>query len=111
MTIDNDLQFILNDEVKKKFQSSNSDEAYGIIMDPNTGKILATAAYTRKRRALRNPVFQDQFEPGSTFKPIIVASALNEGLIKRNTKFDVMDGTIRKYNHTIKESSRSTKGK
>ena len=110
MTIDNDLQFILNDEVKKKFQSSNSDEAYGIIMDPNTGKILATAAYTRKRRALRNPVFQDQFEPGSTFKPIIVASALNEGLIKRNTKFDVMDGTIRKYNHTIKESSRSTKG-
>lgn len=110
MTIDNDLQFILNDEVKKKFQSSNSDEAYGIIMDPNTGKILATAAYTRKKRALRNPVFQDQFEPGSTFKPIIVASALNEGLIKRNTKFDVMDGTIRKYNHTIKESSRSTKG-
>lgn len=110
MTIDNDLQFILNDEVKKKFESSKSDEAYGIIMDPNTGKILATAAYTRKRRALRNPVFQDQFEPGSTFKPIIVASALNEGLIKRNTKFDVMDGTIRKYNHTIKESSRSTKG-
>lgn len=110
MTIDNDLQFILNDEVKKKFESSKSDDAYGIIMDPNTGKILATAAYTRKRRALRNPVFQDQFEPGSTFKPIIVASALNEGLIKRTSKFDVKDGTIRKYNHTIKESSRSTKG-
>lgn len=110
MTIDNDLQFILNDEVKKKFDSSNSDEAYGIIMDPTNGKILATAAFTRKKRALRNPVFQDQFEPGSTFKPIIVASALNEGLINRNSKFDVKDGTIRKYNHTIKESTRSTKG-
>ena len=110
MTIDNDLQFILNDEVKKKFDSSNSDEAYGIIMDPSNGKILATAAFTRKKRALRNPIFQDQFEPGSTFKPIVVASALNEGLIKRNSRFDVKDGTIRKYNHTIKESTRSTKG-
>ena len=110
MTIDNDLQFILNDEVKKKFISSNSEEAYGIIMDPNNGKILATAAFTRKKRALRNPIFQNQFEPGSTFKPIIVASALNEGLIKRSSKFDVKDGTIKKYRHTIRESSRSTKG-
>ena len=96
MTIDNDLQFILNDEVKKKFISSNSEEAYGIIMDPNNGKILATAAFTRKKRALRNPIFQNQFEPGSTFKPIIVASALNEGLIKRSSKFDVKDGTMKK---------------
>ena len=110
MTIDNDLQFILNDEVKKKFISSGSEDAYGIIMDPNNGKILATAAFTRKKRALRNPIFQNQFEPGSTFKPIIVASALNEGLIKRSSKFDVQDGTIKKYRHTIRESSRSTKG-
>lgn len=109
-TIDNDLQFILNDEIKKKFISSESEEAYGIIMDPNNGKILATSSFTRKKRALRNPIFQDQFEPGSTFKPIIVASALNEGLIKRTSKFDVKDGTIKKYRHTIRESSRSTKG-
>lgn len=109
-TIDNDLQFILNDEIKKKFILSESEEAYGIIMDPNNGKILATSSFTRKKRALRNPIFQNQFEPGSTFKPIIVASALNEGLIKRTSKFDVKDGTIKKYRHTIRESSRSTKG-
>lgn len=110
-TIDNDIQFILHEELKKKFIASGSDEAYGVIMDPNNGKILATSSFTiHKNRALRNPIFQNQFEPGSTFKPIIVASAMEKGLINRATKFDVGDGRIKKYNHTIRESSRNTKG-
>lgn len=111
MTIDNELQFILSEELKKKFISSKSDEAYGIIMDPNNGKILAAASFTtNKKRALRNPIFQNQFEPGSTFKPIVVASAMEEKLINKNTLFDVGDGRITKYGHTIRESSRSTRG-
>ena len=110
-TIDSDIQFILNDEVRKKFISSGSEEAYGIIMDPNNGKVLATSYYTIfKNRALRNPIFQNQFEPGSIFKPIIVASALDAGLVSKYTKFDIGDGKITKYRHTIKEASRNTKG-
>lgn len=110
-TIDSDIQFILNDELRKKFISSGSEEAYGIVMDPNTGKVLATSYHTIfKNKALRNPIFQNQFEPGSIFKPIIVASALEEKVINRYTKFDIGDGKIKKYNHTIKEASRSTKG-
>ena len=88
-----------------------SDEAYGIVMDPNNGKILGVASLTtNKKRALRNPVFQNQFEPGSTFKPIVVAGAMDRGLINRNTTFDVGEGRITKYGHTIRESSRSTRG-
>lgn len=110
-TIDNDIQFILNDEIRKKFISSGSEEAYGVIMDPNNGKILATSYQTiYNNKALRNPIFQNQFEPGSIFKPIIVASALDAKLVNRYTKFDIGDGKIRKYNHTIKEASRNTKG-
>lgn len=110
-TIDSDVQFILNDELRKKFISSSSEEAYGIVMDPNTGKILGTSYHTTsKNKALRNPIFQNQFEPGSIFKPIIVASALDARLINRYTKFDIGEGKIKKYNHTIKEASRSTKG-
>lgn len=110
-TIDNDIQFILNEEVRKKFYSSGSEEAYGVIMDPNNGKILATSYYTiHKNRALRNPIFQNQMEPGSIFKPIIVASALDANLVKKWTKFDIGDGTIKKYRHTIREASRNTKG-
>lgn len=111
ITIDNEIQFILSEELKKKFISSMSDEAYGIVMDPNNGKILGVASFTtNKKRALRNPVFQNQFEPGSTFKPIVVAGAIDRGLINRNTTFDVGEGRITKYGHTIRESSRSTRG-
>lgn len=110
-TIDNDIQYILNEEVGKKFMSSKAEEAYGIVLDPNNGKVLATSYYTiYKNKSLRNPVFQDQMEPGSIFKPIIVASALDANLVKRSTKFDIGDGTIKKYRHTIREASRGTKG-
>ncbi len=110
-TIDSDVQFILNDEVRKKFISSGSEEAYGVIMDPNNGKVLATSYYTIfKNKALRNPIFQNQMEPGSIFKPIIVASALDAGLVSKYTKFDIGEGRITKYRHTIKEASRNTKG-
>lgn len=110
-TIDNEIQFILSEELKRKFIDSQSDEAYGIIMDPNNGKILAVASYTTdKKKSMRNPLFQNQFEPGSTFKPLIVAAAMDKGLINKNSHFDVGDGRITKYRHTIKESSRSTRG-
>lgn len=110
-TIDSDIQFILNDEVRKKFISSGSEEAYGVIMDPNTGKVLATTYHTiYKNKALRNPIFQNQMEPGSIFKPIIVASALDANLITRASKFDIGEGRIKKYNHIIREASRSTRG-
>ena len=80
-------------------------------MDPNNGKIIAATSFTTNtKKSLRNPIFQNQFEPGSTFKPIIVASAMDAGLINRKTLFDVGDGRINKYRHTIKESSRSTRG-
>ena len=110
-TIDNEIQFILSEELKRKFIDSQSDEAYGMIMDPNNGKILAVASYTTdKKKSMRNPLFQNQFEPGSTFKPLIVAAAMDKGLINKNSHFDVGDGRITKYRHTIKESSRSTRG-
>ena len=47
MTIDADLNFILNDEIKAQFENVNAYEAYGLIMDPNSGKILAVAAFSR----------------------------------------------------------------
>lgn len=110
LTIDNEIEIILNEELEKKFISSHADGAYGIIMDPQNGKILAISSFVKKNKFHRNPIFQNQYEPGSTFKPIIVASALNSGLISPQSTFDVGDGQITKYNHTIRESSHSTRG-
>ncbi|WP_425401976.1 penicillin-binding transpeptidase domain-containing protein [Fusobacterium russii] len=110
LSIDSNINYILNDEMKIQFEETKAREAYGIIMNPNTGQILAISALSRDKKLLRNNIFQSQYEPGSIFKPIIVAAALNEGLINENTKFDVGDGSIVKYKKTIKESSRTTRG-
>jgi len=110
LTIDSFLQYILNEEVKKQYDATNSEEAVGIIMDPQSGRVLAATAYERDSSILRNPIIQNQYEPGSTFKPIIIAAALEEGLINDTDTFDIGDGTITKYRHTIREASRHTKG-
>ena len=110
LTIDADLNFILNDEIKAQFKNVNAYEAYGLIMDPNSGKILAVATFSKDKDLLRNNIFQSQYEPGSIFKPLIVAAAMNEGFITANTQFNVGDGRIVRSNKTIRESSRSTRG-
>ena len=110
LTIDADLNFILNDEMKRQFKNVNAYEAYGVIMDPNSGKILAVATFSKDKDLLRNNIFQSQYEPGSIFKPLIVAAAMNEGFITANTQFNVGDGRIVRFKKTIRESSRSTRG-
>ena len=110
LTIDADLNFILNDEIRTQFKNVNAYEAYGLIMDPNSGKILAVAAFSKDKDLLRNNIFQSQYEPGSIFKPLIVAAAMNEGFITANTQFNVGDGRIVRSKKTIRESSRSTRG-
>ena len=110
LTIDADLNFILNDEIRTQFKNANAYEAYGLIMDPNSGKILAVAAFSKDKNLLRNNIFQSQYEPGSIFKPLIVAAAMNEKFINENSKFNVGDGRIQRFKKTIRESSRSTRG-
>lgn len=110
LTIDNDIQYILNDEMKKRYEETNSEEAYGMIMDPNTGRILATSIISKNKNSYKNQLFQSQVEPGSIFKPVVIAGALQDRYITKNSIFDVKDGKIQKYNHTIRESSRSTRG-
>ena len=110
LTIDDELQYILNDEVEKQYKKTKSEEAYAIIMNPNNGKILATSFFRKNKKNVVNPIFQSQFEPGSIFKPLIVAATLNENKISKNSKFNIGDGRIKRYNHQISESSRSIKG-
>lgn len=111
LTIDYFMQYILNEEVKKQFDNTRSEMGLGLIMDPNTGRILATSIFNKRpQKNLKNQIIQSQYEPGSTFKPLIVAAGMEEGLISPKDTFDVGDGKITRHRHTIRESSRHTKG-
>lgn len=111
LTIDYVMQHILKEEVETVFDESKADWGAGIIIEPNTGKILAMTSLPikEKKKYIRNNVIYNQYEPGSVFKPLIVASALNEGLIDEKETF-YSDGKIKVYNTIIREHDSKTKG-
>jgi cell division protein FtsI (penicillin-binding protein 3) len=74
-------------------------DATAIVMDPRTGAVLAMAnwpaanlnANTNSPQALQNRAVSFDYEPGSTFKAITVAGALQQGLVTPETLFNVPD--------------------
>ncbi|MCL4365684.1 penicillin-binding transpeptidase domain-containing protein [Patescibacteria group bacterium] len=72
-------------------------------MDPNTGGVLALASlpnydplkyFDYPKEFYRNPAVADQYEPGSTFKVLVMAAALNEDSVKPDTRCDICSGPI-----------------
>ncbi|UWX57672.1 transpeptidase family protein [Chlorobaculum sp. MV4-Y] len=88
LTIDADVQGILEEELAQTVSEFKARDAMGIVMDVRTGEIIAIANYPTfdmNRRSgltidqMRNRAITDMFEPGSTFK-IVMASAATEAL-------------------------------
>lgn len=113
LTIDLDLQFQVEQELKKAIEHHNADGAWAIVMDPKTSEILAMsnapdfdlnhALHTAPARR-RNRILSDVYEPGSTIKTIFLAGALEDKMIEPNTVVDVTGGKIELGGHTIRES-------
>ena len=80
-TIDFRMQSVLEEELAQALEKSKAAGAYGLFMDPKTGEIWAMAARLANHpdpRASRqkNRLIADIYEPGSTFKLVTAAAAL-----------------------------------
>src|SRR3989339_677943 len=103
LTIDEGLQYIVEKELDNAMAQWRASAATIIMMDPFTGEILAfanrpaydpnSAAYAKDFEK-RNRAITDCYEPGSTFKIIIGSAAIEEGIVKLDTKFDCSKGTV-----------------
>ncbi|NLW60319.1 MAG: PASTA domain-containing protein [Firmicutes bacterium] len=96
LTIDQVIQYIAERELEKAVLENGAKKGAVILMDPMTGEILALANYPSfdpnhyaqyPAANRRNWVLVDQFEPGSTFKIVTAAAALEEGLVRRDSRF------------------------
>ncbi|MDD3433448.1 MAG: penicillin-binding protein 2 [Tepidiphilus sp.] len=83
-----------------------------VVIDVRTGEILALAnwpSYNPNRRTgldlseVRNRVVTDLYEPGSVMKPLLVALALERGVVKPETPIDIQGGILRVGNHSIRD--------
>jgi stage V sporulation protein D (sporulation-specific penicillin-binding protein) len=91
LTINYDIQSALERELDNAVNTYNPDHALGIVMDPNTGEVLAISSrpnfspshyqdYTIEEINRNLPIWMT-YEPGSTFKIITLSTALEEKLV------------------------------
>ena len=106
LTIDSVIQRFVHEALKKKMDEYEAESAVAIVMNPWTGAILAivslpdfdpTQFSKTPQDRMRNRVLTDPYEPGSVFKPIVAAIALDAGTIGYNEKFDCEGGFWSKY--------------
>jgi cell division protein FtsI/penicillin-binding protein 2 len=113
LTIDEYLQHVAERELRDAVARNRAAGGSVIIMDPNTGEILAlaneptfnpnafSAASAQQRR---NRAVQDIYEPGSTFKVVTASAALEEHVIAPEDIVDVSGGQIRFGSRVIEDT-------
>ena len=101
LTIDLPIQMVVEKELDRVMQDWNPNAASAIVLNPQTGDILAMSSRPTyspsnlsdvKPEAWKNQAINIVYEPGSTFKPLVVAWGLQHGLIRRDETFDCENG-------------------
>lgn len=111
LTIDSILQDTMDAELKRAFEKYSAASTMGILMEVETGRILAMSSYPKasNNAEVKNRPITDMFEPGSIFKPVTVAMGLDTGVITPNSTL-YSAGHIKVYDRIIKDSSEAPKG-
>lgn len=113
LTIDSEIQATVERTLAEAVQRFDAESGVGVVMHPDTGAILAMANYPGfdpnhyqdfSAERYRNRAITDPYEPGSTFKPFIAASALAEGLVRLGEVFDCEHGAWQDGPRTLRDS-------
>ena len=110
LSIDDRVQFVAYEKIRDAVVANKARAGSVVVVDARTGELLAMANYPsydpNDRHALtgeqlRNRAMTDVFEPGSTMKPITIATALQLGRVTPNTIIDTNPGRITVSGATI----------
>ena len=111
LSIDEELQSMVYGEIKKEaVQENNAESGTAVLVDVQTGEVLAMAnapSFNPNKRdsfrpeLMRNRAITDTFEPGSTVKPLVVLTALQNGATYRGEIINTRPFTVN--GHTIRD--------
>jgi len=104
LTLDRTIQYLAEREIDAAYRRTQAKAAMAVVMDPRTGDVLAMAIRPTfnpnafldvpSREHWRNRAVTDPFEPGSTFKIILAAAALEEGVVHPEDRIWAENGSI-----------------
>ncbi len=103
LTIDEKIQYIAERELETAMQQTHAESGTVVVQNPKTGEILALAnrptfnpnlARDITPQKLKDHAVSDVYEPGSTFKVVTIAAALEEKLTRPEEMFDCQMGSI-----------------
>ena len=115
LTLDKNIQYIAEKELAKAVTGSGAKAGIAVVMDPQTGKVLAMANYPDfnpnsyrhyPAQCLRNRAVADSFEPGSTLKVFLIAAALEEKVVGPNDTLNCEGGSYSIGGRTIHDTHR-----
>ena len=94
LTINNTLQDICERELSIAVDSLRADGGDIVVMNPHTGEILALASSRVGKTTFSNTAVTEPFEPGSTLKPFVAASLLENGRARVNDIVNTHNGKL-----------------
>ena len=103
LTIDEKIQYIAERELERAMAETHAQAGTVIVQNPHTGEILALAnrptfnpnAFRAvSPEQMKNRAVSDVYEPGSTFKVVTIAAALEEKLTNPDESIDCQNGAI-----------------
>lgn len=113
LAIDTRLQYLAFRELKAAVDANRAKAGGLVVLDAQSGEILALANWptynpnARNRGArdnMRNRALTDVFEPGSTLKPFTIASALDSGMVRPDTVIQTAPGSMTLGPNTIHDA-------
>lgn len=116
LTLDRDLQFIAEQELRRGVQEHHAASGAAIVMDPATGDILAMASWPEfnpnrfsdsPAENRRNRSILEVYEPGSTFKIITASAAIAERVVRPSEILDCKIGTVALGGKIFREAKHS----
>jgi cell division protein FtsI (penicillin-binding protein 3) len=112
LSIDLRMQYAAYRELKAVVQQHQANSGSAVVLDVQTGEILAMVnqpAYNPNNRSvmnidsLRNRALTDVLEPGSTMKPLTIAAALMSGQYDLDSEVDTSPGFVKVKRKTIRD--------
>jgi cell division protein FtsI/penicillin-binding protein 2 len=115
LALDSRVQEVVEEELTRTLEETGAKGASAVVMNPRTGELLALGSVPSYDPGhvgqaapdrLHNRAVEDALEPGSTFKPVIVAAAISDGVLRPSELVDCSGGGVQVANVFIHDHGR-----